>query len=771
MIKIIIESSTKLMSNFRLTTKLLLVFSLSMVPLVLLTTDVITSTLEPIRNTRTQLDGVALLRPLMRIIEQTQKHRGLTNLQFAGSDEVAAALKATRVDLKNALAEVDALIPKFPDLKLKADWESSRLALLALSEGKLPETGALSFAHHSNLLEAQRRFVSLTAERSTLTLEREAAIYFLMDLSVRRTIPWIEAIAQLRGFGSAILKRDTSDFKERAAVKAKLALIASNEAAVTEGLDSLKRNGVSVPASWAVAQAASLKFTAISASNLSDDLVTTDPAIYFALGTQAIAQGMALQTEVMAGLEKMLAQRQTRLERNFLILTVSMALVFLLLNYLMIGFYRNIIGAMRNMHAGIEHSASGDLSHAVRIAGSDELADTGRQIEVMTASLSSLVAGIRSNAAMVAQSAQGLLSGTSDLADRTEQQASRLEQTVTSLQELSDTVRKNADSAQTVDQLAASLSRIGESSGALTRSAVQSMRGIETGAAKVEVMLGLIDEIAFQTNILALNAAVEAARAGEQGRGFAVVAAEVRNLAHRSAAAAKEIKELITASSQQVKSGVAQIGDVSKMMDKIVSGIHDVANNIHTISAATVEQSKGLAHISAAIQQLDDITKSNGEMAERAKLSAQGMEQRAIALSKSVEGFKLRQGTAGEALALVKRGVSLYRAYGTNALPMITANADGAYADRDMYIFAFDRQGQYHACGGLPARVGTFLRDLPGLDGAKLVRDAFTGADSEGAWVDYLIANPLTGQVEMKTSFIVAIAQNMVMGCGIYKRD
>ncbi|MEB0141063.1 MULTISPECIES: methyl-accepting chemotaxis protein [unclassified Undibacterium] len=329
-------------------------------------------------------------------------------------------------------------------------------------------------------------------------------------------------------------------------------------------------------------------------------------------------------------------------------------------------------------------------------------------------------------------------------------------------------MKSNADSALAVNGLAANVRLIAESGGTSMHAAVESMQGIQSSALKVQEIISIIDSIAFQTNILALNAAVEAARAGEQGRGFAVVASEVRGLAQRSADSARQIRTLIDASVEQVKHGVGQINEVSLTLSDIVAGIRNLATNIDAISTASGEQSNGLAQIAQALRELDEITQSNGQMAEQAKSSSLNLEERAALLAQAVATFKLRQGTADEAHAMVKQAVRRYRARGQAALAEITADAQQEFANKDMYVFAFNRNGQYLAFGGNRDKLKLNLFHINGLDGQKLVSDAFA-LPAAGGWVDYSINNPVSQKVEHKVSYIEAVTDNLVLGCGIYK--
>ncbi len=329
-------------------------------------------------------------------------------------------------------------------------------------------------------------------------------------------------------------------------------------------------------------------------------------------------------------------------------------------------------------------------------------------------------------------------------------------------------MHKSTQGSEAAAAMAARVREVAESGGKAVQSAVASMQDIQASSKRVNDIVGVIEGIAFQTNILALNAAVEAARAGEQGRGFAVVASEVRSLAQRSSSSAREIKSLIGASTEHVETGVVQITGASRTFEEIVAGIREVADSVHTIHASTVEQSSGLTQIAQAVQHIDELTQRNAQMVESAFHSSTQLSERAERLAAAVSSFKLRQGSADEALALVRKACELYAAAGPSALARITDAASGL-CDRDMYVFAFDRQGIYRAFAGKADKVGTAVRDNPGVDGDKLVRDAFEQAAHGGGWVDYDFANPQTGSVDLKTSYVEPVGKDLILGCGVYK--
>lgn len=439
-----------------------------------------------------------------------------------------------------------------------------------------------------------------------------------------------------------------------------------------------------------------------------------------------------------------------------------------LLAYLMLSFYASFMSDFRQVLGAMEKTASGNLRSAMQVRGRDELADLARLLDRTIGNLSAMVAEVRSNSALVAHAGKSLAVGNRDLADRTEQQAANLEQTAASVHELSGTVQQNARTAGESDQQAAQVRDVAESGAKSMGRAVESVEGIQKSAQQMNEIIGVIDSIAFQTNILALNAAVEAARAGEQGRGFAVVANEVRTLAQRSAASAREIRELIEASRSQVEASVAQIRTAGSSIGQIVTGVRGVAANMSLISASSAEQSTGLSEISSAVTQLDEITQRNAQMVERAVEQAEQLEHRAAHLSKAVSSFMLQQGTAEEAMQLVGRAQAMRRQRGREAFARDVTEPSQGFHDRDMYVFALDSTGVYRAFGGKPEKVGSRVQDIAGVDGQALLNAIVAQGEAGEGWVEYNIANPVTGAIQAKMSYVVKVDE-LYVGCGVYK--
>ncbi|MBL0918503.1 MAG: HAMP domain-containing protein [Hydrogenophaga sp.] len=285
--------------------------------------------------------------------------------------------------------------------------------------------------------------------------------------------------------------------------------------------------------------------------------------------------------------------------------------------------------------------ASGDLSSAINVTRGDELGDLQAALKAMNESLVRIVGDVRQGSDSIATGSAQIATGNADLSTRTEQQASNLQQTAASMEEMNATVRTSADTARQATQLATSASSAAVKGGEVVGQVVATMQDIQHSSQKIGDIIGVIDGIAFQTNILALNAAVEAARAGEQGRGFAVVAAEVRNLAQRSAEAAKEIKGLIGASVDKVESGSRLVGDARSAMDDIVGQVRRVTDLISEIGAATAEQTEGIGQVNTAIAQLDQATQQNAALVEESAAAAESLRTQAARLADAVGFFRL----------------------------------------------------------------------------------------------------------------------------------
>ncbi len=302
---------------------------------------------------------------------------------------------------------------------------------------------------------------------------------------------------------------------------------------------------------------------------------------------------------------------------------------------------RSITGPINAAVDVAERVAQGDLGSNIESNSKDETGRLLAALKAMNTSLINIVSTVRNSSDSIATGSAQIASGNADLSQRTEEQASALEETAASMEQLGSTVKQNADNARQANQLAMSASTVAIQGGEVVGQVVETMKGINDSSKKIADIISVIDGIAFQTNILALNAAVEAARAGEQGRGFAVVASEVRSLAQRSGAAAKEIKTLIGVSVERVEQGTALVGQAGATMTEIVASIRRVTDIMGEISAASIEQSTGVAQVGESVSQMDQATQQNAALVEESAAAADSLKSQAQQLVQAVAVFKI----------------------------------------------------------------------------------------------------------------------------------
>ena len=310
--------------------------------------------------------------------------------------------------------------------------------------------------------------------------------------------------------------------------------------------------------------------------------------------------------------------------------------------------YRIVVVPLERVRGDIERMSAGDLTGKIVASGAAEASTLIQSLRVLQINIKLLVGQIKQSTDIVSMGAGEIAHGNADLSGRTESQASSLEETASSMEELTSTVKQNAEQTHHASKLVLSTADIAINGGEVVRRVINTMGSIKDSSRKIADIIGVIDGIAFQTNILALNAAVEAARAGEQGRGFAVVASEVRNLAQRSASAAKEIKILISDSVEQVELGRKLVDEAGEAMDDIVTSVQLVADIISGTAAASQEQSAGIEQVNQAVGQMDEITQQNAALVEQAAAAAESLQEQASKLTELVGAFRLIQGGQGQ---------------------------------------------------------------------------------------------------------------------------
>ena len=370
---------------------------------------------------------------------------------------------------------------------------------------------------------------------------------------------------------------------------------------------------------------------------------TLQPGTPLAVGAAGVKKGL---DDHIAYNNKLIEQVRTESDAAYksaqttlIIVIVLAVLVTAALGYQL---FRIISGSLTTIRGTLEDvSESLDLTHQVPVQRMDEIGHTAVAFNKLLAQIAGVVGTARASADAVSSASHQIAAGTGDLSSRTSQQAASLEETASSMEELTSTVSQNSDNARQANQLAQSASEVAVQGGSVVEQVIVTMDSINESSRKIVDIISVIDGIAFQTNILALNAAVEAARAGEQGRGFAVVATEVRNLAQRSAAAAKEIKVLIGDSVDKVESGTKLVQQAGSTMSDVVASIKQVTDIVAEISAATTEQNAGIAQVHQAITQMDQVTQQNAALVEETAAASEAMREQAAGLSQAVSAFKI----------------------------------------------------------------------------------------------------------------------------------
>ena len=607
----------------------------------------VSGALDDLARARHEARGAPPLLALHKVVQGLQVHRGLSNGMLGGDETLAARRPAARDAVNKAFAEATARLDAAQVPAAQRDaWQRAQQAWQqlepAVAARSLP--AAQSTAQHTALITSLLQTGEQLLHSYELQLDPDFATNALIQASLVHAPQLGEKLGVMRAQGAGFLGRGGE-----LPLEAKGLLQSLRQRVVELQGDTLRNLARATEASpafaatlGAPARTLDAQITATLAladkALLQADTLTLPAQEYFDTYTRTIDALYALNAQAMQGVDEALQARIDRLRATLAWQALALLGTLVGATVLMLVFVRSITQPVAQAVDLAHAVARGDLSGSDIAHGSNEMGRLIAALLQMRRQLTEVVGRVRQGAEGVATASAQIAQGNTDLAARTESQASALEETAASMEQMNATVRQNADSAARASELASGVAAQG---GEVVAQVVQTMHGIHSSSGKIADIIGVIDSIAFQTNILALNAAVEAARAGEQGRGFAVVASEVRSLAQRSAGAAREIKELISASVHDVERGNALVERAGKTMEDVVTAVRRVNDIMGEISNASREQSLGVAQVGEAVSQMDQTTQQNAALVEEMAAAAASLRSQAQELVEGVAVFKL----------------------------------------------------------------------------------------------------------------------------------
>ncbi|WP_300751348.1 methyl-accepting chemotaxis protein [Janthinobacterium sp.] len=661
--KILLTPAIRLMQRLRLLPKFMLVCLVFLLPLALVTTLLIAELGKSLSQAQEAQGGVRYVHQLQESTRLLQQRRGEEHLRLSMKRAVDSGATARNGKITTALQALQAS-PSGAGLPQVAEMLKQWQALLA---GQASLGAKESYTAHTALIRQAGKLLQLVADRSHMNLDGEAGASHLSNVYTGFLPDMAESLSDIAGRGGAYIDTGLFEANEDQLVNATAQIARHDLERLPARFDEIisSQPALKAPLEPALkALPAALAFLDRTKNEVTNSYEQTSGAAFHKAGMQAIDGLYALAATSGDALQAVLAERIARDQARRALILAAMLLVLAIAAYLCAGFYASFSRDVAQLRLAVGAAAAGDLSHRIDSAARDEIGDLVRDFGAMTRGLATLVQEIRGGAAVIATAGADMAQGNQALSGHTATQSEALGATVDSMRELTATVGRNEAHVAQGSTLVASAADVARRGGETVTAVVDTMASIKASSHKIVDIIGVINGIAFQTNILALNAAVEAARAGEQGRGFAVVAAEVRSLAQRSNEAALEIKRLIGDSVATVDAGGELVNAAGSTMRQVVEAVQQVAVVIGRISSAGAEQNGEIAQINGALAQIDDMTRQNAALVEEARIGAQRLHEEGEALTQAVSRFRLEE-TAQLAAGAPRQGLPSVRPAGS----------------------------------------------------------------------------------------------------------
>jgi methyl-accepting chemotaxis protein len=624
--------------------KALIVSACFVVPLAVVATSWFKGLADDIAFSAKEREGVVAVRAVMPLETALMKRR-LLAAQAQATGQPVPALQETHAEVQRLMAGLEAAV-------VPAGDPFGAAPTLATLKTKVAALSTADFAGHTEAVQATIDLITQISDGSNLTLDPDVDTYYLMDGAVLRVPQLVNELGVLRGLSAAIAAGQPAD--EATTLIRRRARFSSDllESQLDGAIRKVDAIHPGTHAKLGEADAA-MAMTAFHKTAMAEG----DAARIAAEGTAAIAAALKVQDNMLTMLDDLLVVRIQGMQAKAAVVGGLIAVTLAVAAYLFYCFYLVMHGGLGEVRRHLRAMTDGDLTTHPEPWGRDEAARLMLSLREMQASLRAIVHDVRNGSDEILHASTEIAEGAMDLSSRTEQTAANLQQTAASMEEISGTVKNTAGHAQQAAGLSRTNAEAATEGGAVMTRMVRTMDGIGQSSARIGEIIGVIDGIAFQTNILALNAAVEAARAGDAGRGFAVVASEVRSLAKRSSDAAREIKTLIQTSVEQSREGTTVVGQARQAMERVVANAGEVNTLIEQIATGAREQSQGVDEVGRAAQELDQTTQSNAALVEQTAAAASALRDQAKGLSQRVARFRLPEGDAG--VAVVERAPDL----------------------------------------------------------------------------------------------------------------